>query len=331
MVNPIYYLIKTSCILIIFFTLISCDEKTSVRYTPDSSGKINTVSVVMTKTNWQGDLGKKVRSFLEETYEGLPIDEPQFSVKYLEPKIFNGFARQSRNIIEFVKDSLPKFNLYSDLYARPQVVASIHGNDSEEMMFFLEQNKKLIKGVFLDNEVKEKSRRILKSLSTEKNIQNKFEVQIKYPSAYMVVKDTTNFIWVQKPISKGHLNLIIYSIPSNFSHKNMPKLIIRVRDSIGKTHIPGRLKGSYMITEKAYRPYFYKTKLLGQTSYLTKGTWEVANDYMAGPFVNYLIADTLRKRWIAIEGFVFAPSISKRDYMFELETIIKSVSFNKNR
>ena len=320
-----------SGVLFIFFTLVTCDSKPSVRYTPDSSGNINTVNVVMTKTNWEGDLGKKVRSSLGETYEGLPIDEPQFSFKYLEPKIFNGFARHSRNIIQFVKDSVAKFNLYSDLYARPQVVAKIHGADSEEMMFFLEQNEKLIKGVFVENEIKEKSRRISKSLSTERNIQNRFEVQIKYPSAYKVVKDTANFIWVQKRISKGHLNLIVYSIPIKIFDKNISKSIIGLRDSIGKTHIPGRLKGSYMITEKAYKPYFYKTQLLGGASYLTKGTWEVANDYMAGPFINYLTSDTLRKRWIAIEGFVFAPSTSKRDYMFELETIIKSVSFNKNR
>ena len=78
-----------SGVLFIFFTLVTCDSKPSVRYTPDSSGNINTVNVVMTKTNWEGDLGKKVRSSLGETYEGLPIDEPQFSFKYLEPKIFN--------------------------------------------------------------------------------------------------------------------------------------------------------------------------------------------------------------------------------------------------
>ena len=70
---------------------------------------------------------------------------------------------------------------------------------------------------------------------------------------------------------------------------------------------------------------------MNNKGYLTKGTWEVANDYMAGPFVNYLISDTLNKNWLALEGFVFAPSVSKRDYMFELETIIKSASFNKNR
>ncbi|MDG2371841.1 MAG: DUF4837 family protein [Flavobacteriaceae bacterium] len=289
---------------------------------------MNTVNVVMPKTNWEGNLGKKTRDFLGQIYEGLPIDEPQFSVKYLHPKLFNGFARHSRNIIEFVKDTVAKFTLSSDLYARPQVVAKIQGNDPEEMEFFLEQNAKLIRGVFVENEIKEKSRRISKSLSIEKNIQTRFEVQIKYPSAYKVVKDTTNFIWIQKPILKGHLNLIVYSIPNRLINKNITKAITGIRDSIGRIYIPGRIKGSYMITEKAYRPYFYKTQLLGRRSYLTKGTWEVANDYMAGPFINYIISDTIKKRWLAIEGFAFAPSVSKRNYMFELETIIKSVSFN---
>ena len=60
-------------------------------------------------------------------------------------------------------------------------------------------------------------------------------------------------------------------------------------------------------------------------SYLTKGTWEVANDYMAGPFVNYMVKDSIEKRWIVIEGFTFAPSASKRDYMFELNTIINTL------
>ena len=60
-------------------------------------------------------------------------------------------------------------------------------------------------------------------------------------------------------------------------------------------------------------------------AYLTKGTWEVKNDYMAGPFVNYMVKDTLNKRWMVVEGFAFAPSMSKRDYMFELNTIIGSL------
>ena len=82
-----------------------------------------------------------------------------------------------------------------------------------------------------------------------------------------------------------------------------------------------------MITERAYRPYYYKTQINGKLTYLTKGTWEVANDFMAGPFINYMVRDTLKKRWMVIEGFTFAPSASKRDYMFELNTIISSMQF----
>ena len=121
------------------------------------------------------------------------------------------------------------------------------------------------------------------------------------------------------------MNLIAYSLPLNTLSGNVKKRVLAIRDSIGKTHIPGRLKGSYMITERAYRPYFYKTKLNGKLAYITKGTWEVANDFMAGPYVNYIIKDTINKRNIVLEGFSFAPSESKRDYMFELNTIITTM------
>ena len=56
--------------------------------------------------------------------------------------------------------------------------------------------------------------------------------------------------------------------------------------------------------------------------------WEVKRDYMAGPFVNYMVEDTLNKRWLVVEGFAFAPSVSKRDYMFELNSILSSLEIN---
>tara|TARA_B100001173_G_scaffold309111_1_gene320783 strand:- start:162 stop:1142 length:981 start_codon:yes stop_codon:yes gene_type:complete len=318
---------KIKYLLSVLLVNLSCDQKPSQRYVPDSSGNINSVTIVMSKIFWNGELGEQTRNIFGAIYEGLPIDEPLFDLKHIEPKLFNDFARQSRNIIEFAIDSTPRFTMYSDPYAKPQVLAEIKGLDSDEMIFLLEENNKLIKGVFIENEVKEKRRRISKALSMDRQIQNKFNFQIKYPSAYKLVKDTINFIWLQKPVMKGHLNLIAYTLAeSAIDYKNISKSIIKIRDSIGKTHIPGRLKGSYMITEKAYRPYYYKTTLENKKAFLTKGTWEVANDYMAGPFVNYIIEDKIKKRLLVIEGFAFAPSVNKRDYMFELETIIKSFS-----
>ena len=109
------------------------------------------------------------------------------------------------------------------------------------------------------------------------------------------------------------------------SLKKIEERIPAIRDSIGKIYVPGRVPGSYMITERAYLPYYYKTKVNNLEAILTKGTWEVQNDFMAGPYINYIIKDTLNKRNLVIEGFSFAPSESKRDYMFELNTIITTM------
>lgn len=315
----------------IFFVIliISCnEEQTKLRYLPDSNANINHLTVVMPKKSWNGVLGNKTRSLLETPYEGLPFDEPQFTLNYIPPKVFTGFARNSRNILWFVKDSLAGFQLTEDLMAQPQVVAKVKGEDDDVQAYFLEDNIKLLKAVLTENERKEKVRRIKKSATKDRHLHNRFKISLIYPTAYKIVKDTNNFIWIQKEIPKGHMNLIAYSLSFKALHGNVKKRIPEIRDSIGKTHIPGRLKGSYMITEKAYRPYFYKTQKGGRLTYLTKGTWEVANDFMAGPFVNYMIKDTLRKRWMVIEGFVFAPASNKRDQIFELNTILDTVVFD---
>ena len=320
---------KKGIFFVIFFLIISCKEqKTKLRYLPDSNSNINHLTVVMPEKSWNGVLGNKTRSLLETPFEGLPFDEPQFTLNYLPPRVFTGFARNSRNILWFVKDSLAGFQLTEDLMAQPQVVAKVKGEDDDVQAYFLEDNIKLLKAVLTENERKEKVRRIKKSPTKDRHLHNRFKISLIYPTVYNTVKDTNNFIWIQKEIPKGHMNLIAYSLSFKALRGNVKKRIPEIRDSIGKTHIPGRLKGSYMITEKAYRPYFYKTQKGGRLTYLTKGTWEVANDFMAGPFVNYMIKDTLRKRWMVIEGFVFAPASNKRDQIFELNTILDTVVFD---
>lgn len=314
-------------LLFALFSMISCNNKAdkSNVFIPDSSGNLNHISVIMPISDWKGELGKSVRDNLGKVYEGLPLDEPQFSLDYLNPKVFSGFARQSRNIIWFQKDSISRFQLAKDQFSRPQIVGLVTGEDSEVQRFFFEENLALFTQTIKENERKEKLRRINKSPTKDKNLKRRFGYNIAYPSVYKVVKDTTNFIWIQKQIQKGHLNIIAYEIFDSISENNFNTKILNIRDSIGKLYIPGRISGSYMITERAYQPYFYKVALDGKKGYLTKGTWEVANDFMAGPFVNYMIRDSLTKKWMVIEGFTFAPSMNKRDYMFELNTIITTI------
>lgn len=322
---------KNRYLLIVFALFIAaCESAPSKPYLADSSGNMNNITIVMSKSQWDGVLGEFVRDELASPYEGLPLDEPRFSLRHLSPKAFSGFGRHGRNIIWFLKDTINQFQLVQNQFASPQLVAIVRGEDDEVMSEYIRENTSLLIRTFQEGERKEKIRRILKSPTKDNEFESKFFAEITYPTAYTVVKDTSNFLWIEKPIQKGTMNLIAYRLTTESFDKKTLNQVVSIRDSIGKLHIPGRLPGTFMITEKAYLPYFYKTTLDGQTAYLTKGMWEVKKDFMAGPFVNYIVEDPNNNgEWLAIEGFAFAPSVSKRDYMFELNSILSTLKFKK--
>ena len=314
--------------LLIATLFVSCQSNSSKAFVPESNGNMNSVSVVMAKSAWGGSLWKHIKESLTEPYEGLPFDEPKYDLFHLDPSIFSGFARSSRNIIVFNKDTTGQgFRIIKNLWARPQITALITGEDEEVMSFYFEENKNLLMRSIDENERLEKIRRMSKSPNKDTELKERLGIALTFPDAYQTVKDTTNFIWIEKQVVKGHLNIIAYSLPIDIDLGKIEERIPKIRDSIGEIFVPGRVPGSYMITERAYLPYYYKTKVNRLDAILTKGTWEVQNDFMAGPYVNYIIKDTLNKRNIVIEGFSFAPSESKRNYMFELNTIITTMKF----
>ena len=283
----------------------------------------------MKKKDWESRLGESTRNIVGDIYKGLPIDEPNFKFFNISPKQFNGFSRHSRNILYFQKDTINKFRIYKNPYSKPQLFFLIQGEDEDILINYLIENKPLIINAIKEGERKEKIRRIKKSPSKSKALRKKMRINLVYPSVYKKVKDTFNFIWLEKQILKGTLNIISYRLPLN-TISDPPKLndVIRIRDSIGKINIPGRLEGTHMITEKDYRPYFYKLNMGGKIIFETKGMWEVKNDFMGGPFINYILKDKKSNEWVIVEGFAFAPSVSKRDYMFELNSILSTISIN---
>ena len=110
-------------------------------------------------------------------------------------------------------------------------------------------------------------------------------------------------------------------------NSNQKKLcqVIKTRDSIGNLYVHGGARNSQMTTDETFAAYFSKAKIDNKTTFETKGLWKMNNDFMSGPFINYNIFDPKRSRILVVEGFCYAPSKEKRDLMFELEAIIKSI------
>jgi hypothetical protein len=169
-----------------------------------------------------------------------------------------------------------------------------------------------------------------KSLEDDTPLRNTFGISMKFPTAYRFAKSgNEDFIWLRKDIKKGSMEIFVYEVPisSIENDSSVVTNIVKMRDSIGKANIPGPREGTYMITEEIYMPYLYETKVGGKFAYETKGTWVTKGAFMGGPFINYAIKDEENDRFVIVEGIVYKPAAEKRNNIFEIEAISRSVKF----
>lgn len=296
------------------------------RVLTDSSGNINNVSIVLDNEIWEGSVGEALRNTLAAPVDGLPQEEPLFSLNQMPPQAFTGFVRKNRLFVKIEKGDPANFQIFKDPFAYPQTGILISGETNAEIVEQINQYSNEIVKVFKTTELKEKQRRIEKSLKDDEKLKEQFGVSLKFPSAYRYAVEEDDFFWIRKDIPRGMMEIMIYEVPLNVIEKdsNIIANIIRMRDSIGEKHIPGPVEGSYMITEAAYAPYLFESSINGKFAYETRGTWDVKNAYMAGPFINYAVRDEANNRYVILEGFAFSPATAKRDNMFELDAILRS-------
>jgi hypothetical protein len=318
---------------VIFFVSCKDSEAEKKAILPESNAKINNVSIIIDESMWAGEIGDSIRKKFAAPVDGLPQEEPLFTLNQYPTKVFEGFVRKSRNIIIVQKSNKTGFSHKVDEFAKPQQVFYILGKNYTEILEILERKTPEIIKTIKASDIVENQVRLKKAVVSDSKVRSKFGVALTlgYGYKYDMIQD--NFLWIRKEFNNGasYNSILVYDVPMETIEKDNDIVanITKMRDSIGKLYIHGTLPNTWMITEAAYAPYLFEIKLAGRPTYETKGTWDLKNDFMAGPFVNYAIKDEKNKRYLILEGFTFHPSKSKRDLVFELEAIIKSVKFLK--
>jgi hypothetical protein len=315
-------------VLFVVVMLFSCGNAEDKRYVSPSSGDINSIVVVSDNVLWENKVGDAIRDVLAASVEGLSKDEPQFSMSQMPTEVFSGFAKNNRTVLKIEKGKEAATQIARDAHARPQTLVIISGQTDAEIIDQINRNAVKIISEFKTTELTERQRRTSKSLFNDTPLKEKLGVSLKFPTAYRIAKSEDNFFWIRRDIKQGNVDLLVYEVPLSSIRKQDRAImdIIRVRDSIGKTHIEGALEGSYMATEPAFTPTINGVIIDNKPAFETRGIWDLKNAFMSGPFINYAIEDKGNNRYIIAEGYVFAPSIAKRDYVFEIESIIKSIA-----
>ena len=308
--------------IILFFLIItlSCSDNQQ-KLLPASSGNINNISVVTSDELWDGAVGDIIRENFGRPIYGLPQIEPVFSLSHIPSKVFSGFATKSRTILKVdISEKEGVFN-FKNTYASPQRIIQITANSVDKIIEIINENLNSIYSTMYLNEIREKQRRISKNLNQTKAIKNSTGLTLRFPSAYRVAKVDSNFVWIRRDIETGSVNLFI----SRYNDKNNSS-IVKIRDSISKHHIPGPVENTFMSTDPIYTPSSQQISIRGKQILETRGLWEIKGQFMAGPFLNYQFeSNTKQDEYIMLDGFVYSPGSSKREYVFELEAIMRSL------
>lgn len=322
-----------SLLFLLIISIYACNEGNNSAYKADSSGNLNQLNVVITNEDWQDSIGGKIREIFAADVLGLPQQEPKYALNQIPPQAFTGFARKNRTFLKIENSDKTGHQVLIDSFAKPQTGIAVTGPNSKSIISELEENKDKFLNLLKKTELKEKRRRMRKSPNEVDVLKKSLGIKMLFPSAYRYAKQEDKFFWMRKDIKNGSMELLAYEVPMSTIEKNENIIanVIRMRDSVGAKHIPGPSEDTHMITEEAYAPYLFETEIDGKFAYEIRGTWEVKGFFMAGPFMTYAIRDDKNNRYVILEGFVFKPSSSKRQQMFEIEAILRSATFVDNK
>jgi hypothetical protein len=307
----------------------SCSKKNDSSTTP-STGKINAVSVVIDDILWNGVVGDSIRNKFASAVEGLPKEEPQFDINQFPTDIMEGFVTKSRTIIIVKNGNGNGFEIMKNQFATPQNVIHITGRSLSNLVSIIEKKTPQIIQIIKDSELKAHQKLLRDSIRKPIDLQKQFQLALDVPVNYNYSSIEKSFIWLKKEFMNGSNSLIITQLPiERINTKgNILEQFEVIHDSIGDLYIKSKAASSGMYIDNSYPLYLSKTTLDGKEAFEIKGIWRLKDSFMFGPFVNYLIWDTQNKRIVFLEGFCYMPSKEKRDFMHELESILKSLKIN---
>jgi hypothetical protein len=148
---------------------------------------------------------------------------------------------------------------------------------------------------------------------------------LHFPTGYQFKKKTSDFIWIADEKQYTIQGVFVYRYPAlgtkgDFSKAN----IIAHRNEVLRNNAPGMFENTYMTTGTLPEPSVEYIKYQGRSFAQTRGYWEVANDYMGGPFVSHSFYSPDGIYVIVCDAFVYAPKFDKRQYLRQVESLLYS-------
>ncbi len=324
---------KRANILIVFLTILtigftSCNDGVNLR--KNVTGSAGEVIVVVPTTKWEGEVGSVIQGVLSQAQISLPQEEPIFDLIDVPPVAFKDIFKTSRNIIKVdIASTIDSAQVVfrEDVYAWPQAYVEVKAKNDAELIDVFNENSDQITAFLLRAE----RNRLIYNYDKyyDKAIRNivkdQFDVNISVPPGFVTVEQTDNFAWFRYDTPRITQGLSIFTFPYTSEEMFTSEYLLQVRDSLYKEYTEGEMPGSYVTTEHLLEPVFNTFRFKNNYATEIRGLWKMENDFMGGPFINVAVLDLSKQRIIMLDGFVYAPQSDKRDFLRQVEAMIKSI------
>jgi hypothetical protein len=327
---------KTIHFLLLSLTLAGLTACDDTQLKSSITGKAGEIVVIYDKVLWDTVFTKEVRNIIAPYYPCLPQQERIFDLVDIPTNSFSRIFEVHRNLVflQITPDTVPaRIVVKHDIWATPQTVVRVNATTGEELLALLRQEQTRFINIV---EQAERDRVIsnakkYEATSLRDTVNKLFGGSPYFPDNYLLRKAANNFVWISYEVQKAQLGMFIYKYPYKDSTTFKLENIIARRNEILKREVPGMMENSYMTTSTQETP-ISRNVLYNKIHFVeTRGLWELANDFMGGPFISHTFFEPSGKEMIVLEAFVYHPRGEKRNFLRQVESIIYSFEWEENQ
>jgi len=304
-----------------------------------SSGSVNELLIVTNdKDQWEGPLGDTIRAFFSADQVGLSQPEPVFDLLNIADENFSDLFNKFHNI--FIVDINPqtaetKSETNQNLWAEPQRVIKITAPDLQSFYSEFNLKKETFIKLYIDLErVRTLGiNKLTMDVQLSDILKKKFGISFPLTEGFYVAKESKDFIWIRHKMTKAkrdmEISIMVYSMDYQDTIVFNPKHILQWRNTVTLEYIPGPSPLSFMKVAREFKPPIFDTitDFPGGYAVETRGLWEVENDFMGGPFINYTFVNKANNKVITLDGYVFNPNDDKKNFLRQLEAMFFATKF----
>ena len=271
-----------------------------------------------------GDADSLVCHMLSVPMASLPQREPMFNVRQVDSARFKGKLLLTRNVVVVRWNrkwlGKPSLHIERDNHAQPQLMVYVDVGSANDLKQFIATNQQRVRQLLVTNEYLSAILQLQRKHSVRggRLIDSMFHHTVLLPADMTYHKVGKDFLWVSNNAAQGMRNLCVYTL-SGIDDQPSERM-----DSVLKANMKGETDRMYMRTV-ARSMTQENVRFGGQSCQLQRGLWEMVGDAMGGPLVRRVVKDSVSGKSLVLDAFVYAPEMSKRNKMREMEAVLLTV------